>query len=443
MLIAELLSPAGTLKSMRYAFAYGADAVYAGLPRYSLRVRNNEFDIHNLHIGIQEAHHIGKYFYIVINIIPHNFKLKSFLSDIKNIINLNPDALIISDPGLIMLTKEAYPEIKIHLSVQANAINWATVKFWHNYGINRIILSRELSIEEIKEIREEVPEIELEVFIHGALCIAYSGRCLLSSYLSKRDANQGTCTNACRWSYNINKDNEKNVNNISKYIDNHKSNQSTTTQQILNQTFLITEKKNKQNYMYAHEDEHGTYIFNSKDLRAVQYIKQLIDIGICSFKIEGRTKSFYYCARTTQIYRTAINDALAGIPFNMSLLHELDGLANRGYTEGFLVRHNQLQQTYTHGYSVSKKQEFVGEFTGKYKHGMAEIEVKNKFYLNDNFILMLPNGNLKIRLSNLLNIKYQNITVAPGAGHKVYTLISNDIDLKYGILIRNLNNFDE
>jgi len=173
----ELLSPAGTLKNMRYAFAYGADAVYAGQPRYSLRVRNNEFDHANLEAGIREAHVQGKQFYVVVNIAPHNAKLKTFLRDLLPVVLMGPDALIMSDPGLIMLVREHFPQMPIHLSVQANAVNWASVRFWQQQGLSRVILSRELSLEEIAEIRSEVPGMELEVFVHGALCMAYSGRC--------------------------------------------------------------------------------------------------------------------------------------------------------------------------------------------------------------------------------------------------------------------------
>ena len=201
----ELLSPAGSLKNMRYAFAYGADAVYAGQPRYSLRVRNNEFNLDNLKIGIDEAHAQGKKLYVVCNIQPHNSKLKTFIRDLKPIVDMGPDALIMSDPGLIMMVREAFPEVVIHLSVQANAVNWATVKFWASQGVERVILSRELSLEEIEEIREHCPDTELEIFVHGALCMAYSGRCLLSGYINKRDPNQGTCTNSCRWEYKVEK----------------------------------------------------------------------------------------------------------------------------------------------------------------------------------------------------------------------------------------------
>ena len=197
----ELLSPAGTIKNMRYAFAYGADAVYAGQPRYSLRVRNNDFKDRNLEIGISEAHALGKKFYLTSNLMPHNSKVKTYIRDLEPVIELGPDALIMADPGLIMMVKERWPDMPIHLSVQANTVNYAAVKFWQREGIERVILSRELSLDEVEEIRQQCPDMELEVFVHGALCIAYSGRCLLSGYFNHRDPNQGTCTNSCRWEY--------------------------------------------------------------------------------------------------------------------------------------------------------------------------------------------------------------------------------------------------
>ncbi|WP_353572340.1 U32 family peptidase, partial [Candidatus Albibeggiatoa sp. nov. BB20] len=200
----ELLAPAGNLRNLRYALAYGADAVYAGQPRYSLRVRNNDFNkLESFEQAIQETHDHGKKFYVAANILPHNSKLKTVLADIEPVINMQPDALIMADPGLIMMVRERWPDIPVHLSVQANTMNYASVKFWQQLGLTRIILSRELSLEEIAEIRQQCPDMELEVFVHGALCIAYSGRCLLSGYMNHRDPNQGTCTNACRWDYKV------------------------------------------------------------------------------------------------------------------------------------------------------------------------------------------------------------------------------------------------
>ncbi|MGB5733483.1 MAG: U32 family peptidase, partial [Thiohalocapsa sp.] len=199
----ELLAPAGTLKNLRYALAYGADAVYAGVPRYSLRVRNNDFDLDNLAAGIALTHAQGRRFYLAANVMPHGAKLRTFLDDMAPVAELAPDALIMADPGLIMLVRERWPELEIHLSVQANTTNAAAVRFWQQQGVARVILSRELSLAEIAEIRDACPDIALEVFVHGALCIAYSGRCLLSGYFNHRDANQGTCTNACRWEYRV------------------------------------------------------------------------------------------------------------------------------------------------------------------------------------------------------------------------------------------------
>ena len=199
----ELLSPAGLLKNMHYAFAYGADAIYAGLPRYSLRVRNNDFRLPRLETGISTAHDSGKKFFVATNILPHASKIRTFMHDIEPIIDMKPDALIMADPGLIMMVQERWPDMPIHLSVQANTLNTPSVKFWQSTGIERIILSRELSLEEIAQIRDDCPDIELEVFVHGSLCIAYSGRCLLSGYFNHRDPNQGACTNSCRWNYKL------------------------------------------------------------------------------------------------------------------------------------------------------------------------------------------------------------------------------------------------
>lgn len=442
MFMPELLSPAGSLKSMRYAFAYGADAVYAGQPRYSLRVRNNEFNHENLAKGIKEAHEIGKRFYVVVNITPHNAKLKTFISDLTPIIEMKPDALIMSDPGLIMLGKEMFPTIEIHLSVQANAVNWATVKFWKQIGLSRIILSRELSIEEIAEIRQQVPDIELEVFIHGSLCMAYSGRCLLSSYINRRDPNQGTCTNACRLAYKAQEGKEDIVGNvIHRYQPVKIKNAQPTlgSSQITNEIFLIEETKRPGEYMTAFEDEHGSYILNSKDLRAVELVERLTQIGIHSLKIEGRTKSFYYCARTAQVYRQAIDDAVSGKPFNTTLLTALEGLAHRGYTEGFLRRHKHNDyQNYEYGYSISSSQQFVGEFTSQRKDGLAEVDVKNKFSLGDNLELMTPTGNIQFTLTDLFDKKILPIQVAPGNGYTVYLPVPTDVDLHFALLIRNL-----
>ena len=431
----ELLSPAGTLKNMRYAFAYGADAVYAGQPRYSLRVRNNEFTHDNLAKGIAEAHALGKKFYVVVNIAPHNAKLKTFIRDLTPVVEMQPDALIMSDPGLIMLVREAFPQMPIHLSVQANAVNWATVKFWQQMGLTRVILSRELSLEEIAEIRQQVPEMEIEIFVHGALCMAYSGRCLLSGYMNKRDPNQGTCTNACRWEYKVEEGRQDEVGNI---VEVQEVTPTLGLGQPTDKVFLLEEKMKPGEVMSAFEDEHGTYIMNSKDLRAVAHVERLSEMGVHSLKIEGRTKSFYYCARTAQVYRRAIDDAAAGKPFDPALLTTLEGLAHRGYTEGFLRRHtHDSYQNYAQGYSISERQQFVGEFTGERRGDWAEVAVKNKFLLGDSLEIMTPNGNLNCTLEALQDARGGAIDVAPGDGHRVWMPVPADVELAFGLLLRN------
>lgn len=449
MFTPELLSPAGTLKNMRYAFAYGADAVYAGQPRYSLRVRNNEFNHENLAQGINEAHALGKKFYVVVNIAPHNAKLKTFLRDLKPVIEMGPDALIMSDPGLISMVREAFPEMAIHLSVQANAVNWATVKFWKQMGLTRVILSRELSLEEIEEIRQQVPDMELEIFVHGALCMAYSGRCLLSGYINKRDPNQGTCTNACRWEYKVQEGKEDTVGNIVHVHEPIPVTEVPAVEPTLgigaptDKVFMLEEAMRPGEYMSAFEDEHGTYIMNSKDLRAIQHVERLTQMGIHSLKIEGRTKSFYYVARTAQVYRRAIDDAVAGKPFDPTLLTTLEALAHRGYTEGFLRRHvHEDQQNYDYGYSVSDSQQFVGELTGARRDGYAEVLVKNKFSLGDSVEMMTPKGNIHFTLEAMQNKKGEPTEVAPGDGHIVYIPVPEDLDLEFALLMRNLQGTD-
>lgn len=442
MFKSELLSPAGTLKNMRYAFAYGADAVYAGQPRYSLRVRNNDFKMENLATGIEEAHALGKKLYVVSNIAPHNAKLKTYIKDMEPVVAMKPDALIMSDPGLIMMVREAFPEQVVHLSVQANAINWASVKFWQTQGIKRVILSRELSLDEIEEIRQRCPDIELEVFVHGALCMAYSGRCLLSGYINKRDPNQGTCTNACRWKYDVHEAQQTDSGDIIATPNAVQIETPTTlgagapTEQI----FLLQEANRPGEYMPAFEDEHGTYIMNSKDLRAIQHVERLAKMGIDSLKIEGRTKSFYYVARTAQLYRQAIDDAASGKSFDRSLMNQLEGLAHRGYTEGFLRRHvHDEYQNYDYGYSVSDTQQFVGELTGKRNlAGLAEIEVKNKFSVGDSVELMTPQGNISLTIEQLENRKAEAVEAGLGSGHSVYLPVPKEVDLNHGILLRNL-----
>lgn len=447
----ELLSPAGTLRNMRYAFAYGADAVYAGQPRYSLRVRNNDFTLANLEQGIREAHEQGKQFYVASNIAPHNAKIKTYMRDIEPVIEMKPDALIMSDPGLIMMVRDRFPDQTIHLSVQANVVNYASAEFWYRQGIKRIILSRELSLEEIATIRSNCPGLELETFVHGALCIAYSGRCLLSGYINKRDPNQGTCTNTCRWKYNAHDAREDASGDV---VPTNPEIWTPPEQKIASDAptlgdggptddiFLLEEEGRPGTFMPAYEDEHGTYIMNSKDLRAIQHVEKLTAMGIHSLKIEGRTKSHYYVARTAQAYRKAIDDAVAGKPFDKGLMNTLENLAHRGYTEGFYRRHvHDEYQNYETGRSIGVHQQFVGEVTGR-DGDMLTLEVKNKFAVGDSVELMTPRGNQTFTLEHFQNAKNNHdMQEAPGAGYRVKVRVPEDLASdaeQYGLLMKNL-----
>ena len=441
----ELLAPAGSLEMMRTAFAYGADAVYAGQPRYSLRVRNNSFGkLDALQSGIDEAHAQGKAFYLVSNIYPHNAKVASFIDDLSPVIEMKPDALIMADPGLIMMVRERWPEMPVHLSVQANTTNYAAVRFWQRLGIERIILSRELSLDEVAEIRNACPEMELEVFVHGALCIAYSGRCLLSGYFNHRDPNQGTCTNSCRWDYRLHAADEDaggdTVACDQPAIGNRHDagtvgtavrSRADVVQGLAlgggprhiggSKLWLLEEGTRPGELMPIEEDEHGTYILNSRDLRAIEHVARLVAIGVDSLKIEGRTKSPYYVARTAQAYRRAIDDACAQRPFDPGLLGALESLANRGYTDGFYQRHHTPDhQNYLRGHSESSGSMLVGEACAyDTTTNTVLVEVKNAFGCGDAIEFVQPAATTVARIERLLDEHGTPLARVPGSGRRV------------------------
>jgi putative protease len=400
----ELLMPAGSLNKLQFAYAYGADAAYVGVPLFSLRARENEFNLETLIEARSLAHSLNKKLYVTANIFARNRKLKEFDRQISDWATLKPDALIMSDPGLIAMVKQKHPEIPIHLSVQANVMNWQGVKFWHEQmGIERVILSRELQLNEIKEIRDRVPTVELEAFVHGAICIAYSGRCLMSSYFSYRDANQGVCDNSCREKFHL-----------------FEAKKDTSE-------YFLEDLRNKGELYQIDEDEHGTYIMNAKDLRLIEKIKEIYDAGVCSLKIEGRTKSEYYVAMVARAYRQAIDDMMKGNGFDPELLKELDKVANRGYHTGFMVQEPTVEgQNYNTGVPRYFSQKFGGIVCrDEAPQGYLAIEVRNKICLGDLGELITPdNKKVAFKVEKILNSKRELVEAAHG-GSGVFFLESS------------------
>jgi len=400
----ELLAPAGSPEKMRYAFAYGADAVYAGIPKFSLRARENLFKDETLLEAIEETHRRGKKIYITANILPPNRKVDSFKRSLEKYAAARPDGLIMSDPGLIMHVLKNFPDVPVHLSVQTNTINWLAVKFWHELGVRRVILSRELSIEEIAEIHQRVPGMELESFVHGSICIAYSGRCLLSNYFNHRDANQGTCTNSCRWEYNV-----------------HEGNPDSVAGSCGGGEYFIEEKERPGEFMPIDEDEHGTYIMNSKDLRAIEFLRPLAQAGVISFKIEGRSKSIYYLSLVTRAYRKAIDDLRENRSFNPALLDEVAKTANRGFTSAFLMPHQREEtERMDSPQATDMPQVFAGQVMDTRAGGWVEVAVKNRLEAGDELEYISPGHQYRFTLREMENAAGAALAVAHGGGCRVW-----------------------
>ncbi len=355
----ELLAPAGSLTKLKYAIEYGADAVYIGGEEFSLRVAAKNFSLPEIREGIEFAHARGKKVYITANIIPHNEDLDGFPEFVKEVESLGADAIIVSDLGLFSIVREVAPGLDIHVSTQANNTNYMSAKMWYKLGAKRVILARDLSFKEIGEIREKIePDQELECFVHGAMCVSYSGRCLLSNYLTHRDANRGACSHPCRWKY------------------------------------YLMEEKRPGEYMPVFENDRGTFLYNSKDLCMVQYIPELIKAGINSFKIEGRVKNELYVATVVSAYRRAIDAYYASsgdFILEPDILTELEKVSHREYTTGFYFNkpdeNNQLytSNTYIQDYTIAA---VVHEYDPDTK--IAVCEQRNRFFKGEELELLAP-----------------------------------------------------
>lgn len=357
----ELLIPAGSLEVLKTAVIFGADAVYIGGEAFGLRAKAKNFSKEEMEAGIAFAHAHGARVHVTANILAHNYDLEGAEAYFHEIKEMKPDALIIADPGMFLLAKKICPEIDIHVSTQANNTNYMTYRFWHQQGARRVVSARELSLREIREIRDHIPDdLEIESFIHGAMCISYSGRCLLSSYFTGRDANHGACTHPCRWKY------------------------------------AVVEEKRPGEYLPVYENERGTYIFNSKDLCMIEHIPEMIRAGIDSFKVEGRMKTALYVATVARTYRKAIDDCLESeekYRANMDwYLEEIAKCTYRQFTTGFYFgRPDETTQIYDHNTYVSEYI-YLGIVNSVDEAGRARIEQRNKFCVGDAIEIMKPDG---------------------------------------------------
>ncbi len=399
----ELLAPAGDLEKLKFAVVYGADAVYIGGEVFGMRTSAKNFTLEKMKEGVEFAHERGAKVYITLNIIPHNKEiavLKEYLESIKNI---GLDAYIISDPGVFSIVREVLPDAEVHLSTQANNTNYMSAKFWHELGIKRVILARELSFDEIADIKANIPEsLELEAFVHGAMCMSYSGRCLISNYMTGRDANRGECAHACRWKYHL------------------------------------VEEKRPGEYFPVEEDENGTYFFNSKDLCMIEYMPELLNSGLVSLKVEGRAKSIYYAANIIRVYREAI-DSYYRDPENYQYkeewLEELKKVSYRHFTTGFYLQKPQRESQNYESSTYTRNYDFLGivlEYDEETK--LAKIEQRNRILLNDE-IEVIGSGYTfhKQAVIELYDKNMEKIDAAPHAQQTIYIKMDEPVK-EYDIL---------
>lgn len=401
----ELLVPASSLEVLKIAVIFGADAVYIGGEAFGLRAKAKNFSHDDMAAGIAFAHEHGVKVYVTVNILAHNYDLEGVREYLYELKELKPDGLIIADPGIFMYAKEICPEIERHISTQANNTNYETYRFWYQLGAKRVVTARELSLEEIREIRAHIPDdMEIETFIHGAMCISYSGRCLLSNYLTGRDANQGACTHPCRWKYSI------------------------------------VEEKRPGEYMPVFENERGTYIFNSKDLCMIEHIGDILESGIDSLKIEGRMKTALYVATVARTYRKAIDDYMESpekYQANMSWYQEqISNCTYRQFTTGFFYgKPDENTQIYDNN-TYEKEYTYLGYAEGVDERGFVQITQRNKFTVGETIEIMKPDGrNLSVTVQGIYNEDGEAQESAPHAQQKLYIDLGTEIEM-YDLLRR-------
>lgn len=401
----ELLIPASSLEVLKTAVMFGADAVYIGGEAFGLRAKAKNFSMEDMKEGIAFAHAHGVRVYVTANILAHNADLAGVEAYFEELKEIHPDALIIADPGIFQIAKRICPEIERHISTQANNTNYETYLFWHELGAKRVVSARELSLEEIKEIRAHIPEeMEIETFVHGAMCISYSGRCLLSNYFTGRDANQGACTHPCRWKY------------------------------------AVVEETRPGEYMPVYENERGTYIFNSKDLCMIEYIPEILEAGIDSLKIEGRMKTALYVATVARTYRKAIDDYQKDPAlYRKNMPWYLDQISNctyRQFTTGFFFgKPGEASQIYDSNTYV-KEYTYLGIVGERNQEGLYRIEQRNKFSVGETIEVMKPDGeNLSVTVRRIVNEDGMEQESAPHPKQVLYLDVGTEMD-RYDILRR-------
>ncbi len=401
----ELLVPASSLEVLKVAVVFGADAVYIGGEVFGLRAKAKNFSLEEMKEGIDFAHEHGVKVYVTANILAHNSDLEGVREYFKELKKIKPDALIIADPAIFMIAKEICPEIDRHISTQANNTNYGTYQFWYSQGASRVVSARELSLQEIKEIRANIPDdLEIETFIHGAMCISYSGRCLLSNYFTGRDANQGACTHPCRWKYSV------------------------------------VEEKRPGEYLPVYENERGTYIFNSKDLCMIEHIPEILDAGIDSLKIEGRMKTALYVATVARTYRKAIDDYNKSPElYKQNMPWYLDQISNctyRQFTTGFFFgKPTEEAQIYDNNTYV-KEYTYLGIVGEQNEEGLYRIEQRNKFSVGETIEVMKPNGdNIVVTVKRILDEEGHEMESAPHPKQVLYLDLGQPLE-KYDILRR-------
>lgn len=379
----ELLAPAGNLEILKVALLYGADAVYLGGEEYGLRANAKNFNIEQIEEGVKFAHELGKKVYVTVNILAHNDDLKGIDEYIKKLYEINVDAVIIADPGIFSIACEVAPKLEKHISTQASTTNYKAIEFWNKLGATRVVPARELSIKEITEIKKILPNVEIEAFVHGAMCISYSGRCLLSNYFTKRDANRGNCAHACRWKYKI------------------------------------VEETRPNEYLPIVEEERGTYIFNSKDLCMINNIPDLVNAGVDSFKVEGRMKTEYYVANVIRAYRKAIDDYFEDEKkYNDSkeiYMNMIKKASYRDFTTGFFFdKPNEEDQNYETASYIRDYDYCAMILSYDEKTKTAKIMQKNKFVVGDTLEVMLSDGeDFEIEVKDLKDEKGESVESAP------------------------------